>query len=101
MAYEELPKEKLILRDELAIERTRLAEERTYLAYIRTGMSMILGGTFFVGYFKEGLFSYVGYATIAISLIFITYGFYHHEKTRNLINRMTLGIVPPKRARKA
>lgn len=92
MAYEKVGKEDLILRDELAIQRTKLSEERTYLAYIRTGMSMILGGIFFLGYFPAGPFHYVGYATVAISIIFLGYGFYNHKKSMDLIDRMTLGI---------
>lgn len=92
MAYENQAKKELILRDELAIERTKLAEERTYLAYIRTGMSMILGGFFFLGYFPEGPFHYVGYATVAVSAFFIVYGFYNHKKSMDMIERITLGI---------
>jgi len=92
MAYEEITKEALILRDELAIERTKLAEERTYLAYIRTGMSLMLGGFFFIGYFKEGLFSSVGYLTILIAVIFLAYGFYNHKKSMELINKITHGV---------
>jgi putative membrane protein len=93
MAYENAKKEELILRDELAIQRTKLAEERTYLAYIRTGMSLILGGLFFVGYFEHGsVFSYVGYVTVAVSLVFLAYGFYNHKKSMALIDRITLGI---------
>jgi putative membrane protein len=84
------------LRDELAIERTRLAEERTYLSYIRTGMSLLLGGFFFIGYFKEGIFSYVGYGTVAISATFLAYGFYHHEKTKKLIDKITFGVFKKK-----
>lgn len=81
------------LRDELAIERTKLAEERTCLAYLRTGMSMILGGIFFIGYFTEGPFSAVGYATVALSLVFLAYGFYKHRKAMALIDRVTLGML--------
>jgi putative membrane protein len=98
MAYEKTGKGGLVLRDELAIQRTVLAEERTYLAYIRTGMSLILGGFFFIGYFEHGsIFSYVGYATVAISLVFIAYGFYNHKKSMALIKRITLGIFGPER----
>jgi putative membrane protein len=93
MAYEKMDKEELILRDELAIERTRLAEERTYLAYIRTGMSILLGGLFFVGYFKEGVFLYIGYGTLAISFVFIAYGVYNHKKSMAVIEKLTLGIL--------
>ncbi len=81
------------LRDELAVERTKLAEERTCLAYLRTGMSMILGGLFFIGYFTEGLFYYIGYATVALSMVFFAYGFYKHRKAMALIERMTMGML--------
>ncbi|MCI0503158.1 DUF202 domain-containing protein [Candidatus Micrarchaeota archaeon] len=92
MPYEKHSGEELILRDELAIERTKLAEERTYLAYIRTGMSMILGGFFFLGYFPEGPFHYIGYATVAVSTLFIVYGFYNHRKSMELIDKITFGV---------
>jgi putative membrane protein len=36
-------REKIILRDFLAMERTRLSNERTYLTYIRTGLYFLLG----------------------------------------------------------
>ncbi|MEW6722385.1 MAG: DUF202 domain-containing protein [Candidatus Micrarchaeota archaeon] len=79
--------------ERLAAERTRLSEERTYLAYIRTGMSLILGGIFFIGYFPEGsIFSYIGYATIGLSVLFSCCGFYHHKKSKEIIDR-TLGLL--------
>lgn len=96
MAYEKFGKKALILRDELAIERTKLAEERTYLAYIRTGMTVAMGGIFFVGYFKEGIFSYVGYFALLVGGVFFTYGFYKHKKTMGLLRRIVGGLHLPK-----
>ncbi|HSB46526.1 MAG TPA: DUF202 domain-containing protein [Candidatus Bilamarchaeum sp.] len=88
MAYENNCKEELILRDRLAIERTKMAEERTYLAYIRTGMSVMLGGIFFIGYFEPGtVFAFAGWLTIAVSVLFLSYGFYNHEKSKALIKK--------------
>jgi len=92
MAYEKMEKEELILRDELAIERTKLAEERTYLAYIRTGMNLVLGGMFFVGYFKEGLFRDIGFATLAIGIAFLGYGFYNHKKSRGFVENLVRAL---------
>jgi len=75
------------LRDELAIERTKLAQERTHLAYIRTGITLILGGTFIIGYFPEGSpYLYVGYAALVIAVLFEAYGFYHHKKTKRFVD---------------
>jgi len=93
MAYGEMKREDLILRDELAIERTKLAEERTYLAYIRTGMSLVLGGVFFIGFFKEGIYLYVGYATLAIATVFLAHGFYNHKKSMAVIGKITFGMI--------
>ena len=96
MAYEKFGKEELILRDELAIERTKLAEERTYLAYLRTGMTVAMGGVFFVGYFREGLFSYIGYLAVLFGAVFFGYGFYKHKKTMGLIKRIVGSLHLPK-----
>lgn len=96
MAYEGIGNEEKIHRDRLAIERTKLAEERTYLAYIRTGMSLMLGGLFFTGFFKEGAYMYAGYATIAVAAAFLAYGFYNHRKSMALIARLTFGILKRK-----
>ncbi|MBU0528057.1 DUF202 domain-containing protein [Candidatus Micrarchaeota archaeon] len=77
---------KLILRDRLAMERTKLAKERTSLAYIRTGISLALGGVFFIGYFPaDTAFSYVGYATVFIAVLFTAYGFHHNSKSREVV----------------
>lgn len=77
------------IRDQLAKERTELAQERTYLSYIRTGMTVLLGGIFFLGYFQEGSWFYaIGWATIMLSLIFLTYGFYKHEQSKKFIIRI-------------
>ena len=96
MAYEKFGKEELILRDELAIERTKPAEERTYLAYLRTGMTVAMGGVFFIGYFREGLFSYIGYAAALLGVAFFAYGFYKHQRTTGLIRRMVEKLHLPK-----
>jgi putative membrane protein len=93
MAYEKQGGKDLIQRDELAVERTKLAEERTYLAYIRTGMSVLLAGLFFIGYFMEGSFHYLGYATAAIGLAFLAYGFYNHKKSMEVIGKASLGLI--------
>ncbi|MFH1784810.1 MAG: DUF202 domain-containing protein [Candidatus Micrarchaeota archaeon] len=74
------------IRDRLAKERTELAQERTYLSYIRTGMTVLLGGIFFIGYFNEDSWFYaIGWATIMLSVLFLTYGFYKHEQSKQFI----------------
>ncbi|MDD2655936.1 MAG: DUF202 domain-containing protein [Candidatus ainarchaeum sp.] len=96
MAYEKFGKGELILRDELAIERTKLAEERTYLAYLRTGMTVAMGGVFFIGYFREGLFSCIGYLAVLLGVVFFGYGVYKHKRTMGLIRGIVGSLHLPK-----
>jgi putative membrane protein len=42
--YQFQNKEKIILRDYMAMERTRLANERTLMAYVRTSLFFLTGG---------------------------------------------------------
>ncbi len=69
-------KEEIILRDYLALERTRLANERTLLSYTRASLYMILGGITFLQLqdFKE--IRWIGYATLASSIVIILIGIY-------------------------
>lgn len=69
-------KEEIILRDYLALERTRLANERTLLSYTRASLYMILGGITFLQLqdFKE--IRWIGYATLASSVVIILIGIY-------------------------
>jgi putative membrane protein len=87
----------MTLRDELAIERTNLAQERTHLAYIRTGITLILGGTFIMGYFPEGSpYLYMGYAAIIIAILFEAYGFYHHKRTKRFVDTVVNELLEGK-----
>jgi len=81
---------KIGITDKLAIERTRLAEERTHLAYIRTGLSLAMGGLFFVGFFegKQQTYAYVGLACVLFGIVFLIYGFYSHNKTKEILKKI-------------
>ena len=82
------------LSDELSIERTKLAQERTHLAYIRTGITLILGGTFFIGYFQDGSpFVWIGYLTIVVAVLFEIYGFYNHKRTKRFVDTIVNEIL--------
>ncbi len=67
-------KEKLILRDYLAMQRTTLANERTLFSYIRTSLYLVVGG---IGLLKledfESL-AWLGYVALIISALMIVYG---------------------------
>ncbi len=67
-------KEKLILRDYLAMQRTTLANERTLFSYIRTSLYLVIGG---IGLLKLEDFQslrWLGYVALGISALMIIYG---------------------------
>lgn len=67
-------KEKIILRDYLALERTTLANERTLFSYIRTSLYLVIGG---IGLLKLKDFSslrWLGEVALVISVLLIIYG---------------------------
>ncbi|WP_417603361.1 DUF202 domain-containing protein [Owenweeksia hongkongensis] len=67
-------KEKIILRDYLALERTTLANERTLFSYIRTSLYLVIGG---IGLLKLEDFSslrWLGNVSLVISALLIIYG---------------------------
>jgi putative membrane protein len=72
--YEFENRERIILRDHLALERTRLANERTLMSYVRTSLYLILAA---VGFLElEGLNSlrWIGYVLIPLSLFVVVAG---------------------------
>jgi putative membrane protein len=80
-------KEKIILRDYLALERTRLANERTLFAYLRTSIYLILGGIAFLQ--LEGLehIKWLGYFSLGLSVIFMVVGVYTYFKLKNKLKK--------------
>lgn len=73
-------REKIILRDFLALERTRLANERTFFAYIRTSLYLVLAGIAFLQLEGFGELHWLGYLSLALSVVFLVFGaikFYH------------------------
>lgn len=80
-------REKIILRDYLALERTTLANERTLFAYIRTSLYLLIGG---IGLLKLQDFSnmrWLGKSAIVISCILIVYGLIRFFLLRNKLHR--------------
>ncbi len=52
--YARFNPDKLVLRDELAIDRTLLANERTLLAYLRFGVALLLAGASMMHFSSTG-----------------------------------------------
>ncbi len=67
--------DEIILRDFLALERTRLANERTFLSYIRTSLYLFLGGLAFLQLQGFGEIGWIGYLSLALSIIMLVVGY--------------------------
>jgi len=80
-------KEKIILRDYLALERTRLANERTLFSYIRTSLYLILAGIAFLqlqGFEKIKL---LGYFSLGLSIIILVFGILKYYRLKNKLKK--------------
>ncbi len=67
--YSRFSTDKLILRDELAIDRTVLANERTLLAYLRSGVALLIAGVSIMHFSSGGWFWVVGLLCIPTGII--------------------------------
>lgn len=67
-------RDRLILRDHLALERTRLANERTFMAYIRSALYLVIGGLALTQVKGHGDLHWVGFMALVLSFIFTVIG---------------------------
>lgn len=80
-------RDEIILRDYLALERTKLANERTLLAYLRTSLYMLLGGIAFLRLTDFESIRWVGYVSLALSVILICVGLVRSFVIRRRLTR--------------
>jgi len=80
-------REKIILRDFLALERTTLANERTLFAYIRTSLYLILGGIGFIQLKSFESIQWLGYLSFGISFLMIVYGLIRYFKLKRKLQK--------------
>lgn len=75
-------REKIILRDFLAMERTSLANERTLFSYIRASLYMGIGGVAILEYEGFATFSWLSYVVFGLSLILIIIGLFRYRRLK-------------------
>ena len=80
-------KERIILRDYLALERTRLANERTLFAYLRTSLYLILGGIAFLQLKDFEHIKWLGYLSIGLSVVFLVAGILTYFRLKNKLKK--------------
>jgi putative membrane protein len=86
-SYDFENKEKIILRDYLALERTRLANERTLFSYIRTALYLVLGGIAFLQLQGFEKIKWLGYFSLALSIIFLVFGILKYYQLKNKLKK--------------
>jgi len=86
-------KEKIILRDYLALERTRLANERTLFAYIRTSLYLVLAGIAFLQLQGFEKIKWLGYFSLAFSVIILGFGILKYYQLKKKLKKYYSGSL--------
>lgn len=79
-------KEKIILRDFLAMERTSLANERTLFSYIRASLYMAIGGVAIIEYEGFSSFSWLAYTVFGLSGLLIFIGVFRYRRLKKKLS---------------
>ncbi|MEO5584739.1 MAG: DUF202 domain-containing protein [Flavobacteriales bacterium] len=80
-------REKLTLRDHLALERTRLGNERTLMSYLRSSLYLLIGGIALIQVEGHGNLRYVGDLALALCVLFLVVGYYRFHRLRKQLDR--------------
>lgn len=80
-------KEKIILRDYLALERTTMANQRTLYAVIRTAIYLVLAGIAFITLETFTKLNWIGYVLFAISGTMVMFGVIRFLALRKKLTR--------------
>lgn len=80
-------REKMILRDFLAMERTRLSNERTFLTYIRTGLYFLLGAGAMLKLVEFQEIRWLGWVSLGISSILFLVGIFRFVLLKRQMRR--------------
>ncbi|MXV38306.1 DUF202 domain-containing protein [Flavobacteriaceae bacterium Ap0902] len=81
-------KEKIILRDHLALQRTKLANERTLLTYVRSALYLIIAGLAFIGMKDFESMPYLGEICFVVSIIILMIGFVRFYQLKKQLNKV-------------
>ena len=85
--YARFEADKLILRDEFAVDRTLLANERTLLAYLRSAMARFIAGVSIVHFSTpEGWFRVAGLTCLPLGIIVGTIGITRYRRMNKAIS---------------
>lgn len=80
-------RERIILRDFLALERTSLANERTLFSYIRISIYLVIGGIAFLKIEDLKPIAWTGYVSFGLSIFLLVYGVIRYQILRNRLQQ--------------
>lgn len=86
--YLEFEKEKMILRDHLALERTAMANERTLLAYVRTMIGLIAVGGTFIKLLEGWMYVITGWLLISLGAVLLVVGFIRYTRIEIVLSEV-------------
>lgn len=81
-------KEKIILRDHLALQRTKLANERTLLMFVKSSIYLIIAGVAFINMKDFDNMPYLGIACLSTSGIILIIGIIRYYQLRKYLDRI-------------
>ncbi len=84
--YTRFETDRLILRDELAIDRTLLANERTLLSYLRSAVALIIAGVSIIHFSHQIWFTIVGIVCLPSGVIAAQVGIVRFRKVDQAIS---------------
>lgn len=89
--YPKVPKEKLELRDYLAIDRTSLSTDRTMLAYVHAALGLLALGASAIGFFDSMLAQIAGWSLVVAAIGTLVLGVY---RVRTMLGRIRDAVGP-------
>ncbi len=92
--YSQFDAEKLILRDQLAIDRTNLANERTLLAYLRSAVALVLAGLTIIHFASQGWFQILGVVCLPAGVVTGVLGAIRYRNMRGTIASIRSSHLP-------
>lgn len=80
-------REKIILRDFLALERTSLANERTLFSYIRVSLYLVLAGIAFLKLEQFSSLFWAAYLAFGLSVVLMFFGLIRYRVLRKRLRQ--------------
>ncbi|MCC5920083.1 MAG: DUF202 domain-containing protein [Cyclobacteriaceae bacterium] len=80
-------KEKIILRDYLALERTSLSNERTLFAYVRLSFYLIIAGIALLEMNRFAQYSWIGFFLFGIALVLLIFGVIRYQVMKKRLSK--------------